>query len=299
LHRNLNIIALLVILLGSQLNAEVEDIIIFTSGEAVIGRILSFTDNELILLALSESEPDTIPLSQVYFAYNHFGKILHFSRSLSDRLEYIEHYSGYLITTQDDTIYYQQIYFDQRNTDPLAYLTVETGFAPIRIPFLEIELIRMSAERFEASVKRGGISGCSTLLLLSGMSTMLYFTEDYAGEGIFTASGLTTMGNSASKSITDFLPELSFIGLNKQGKSYPLATMILPASTLSWMAYDWYFDKRTVYLNPIKTNQPFPANMFYFSLTEWSDNLFRKLWTPLSRKTLDQIYKARKAIWKG
>ena len=299
MRRNLNIITLLVIILGSQLNAEVEDIIILTSGEAVIGKILSFTDNDLILTALNESESDTIPLKQVYFAYNHFGKILHFSRSLSDRLEYIEHYSGYLITTQGDTVYYQQIYFDQRNTDPLAYLTVDKELAPIRIPFLEIELIRMSAERFEASVKRGGISGCSTLLLLSGMSTMLYFTEDYTGEGIFSASGLTTMGNSASKSITDFLPELSFMGLNEQGKSFQLATLILPASTLGWMAYDWYFDKRTIYLNPIKTNHPFPANMFYFSLTEWSDNLFRKFWTPLSRKMLDQIYKARKAIWKG
>lgn len=299
LRKNRTKLVVLLIFLFSAIGAEVQDVVIFTNGNAVIGRVISITNDSLFYLESHTKVQHSVTLKSVYYAYNHFGKILFNSRSLLERMTYIEHYSGLLGTVQGDTVHFNTISFDRRMTNPMVFLTTSDSTQPIKIPFLEVEFVRMSAERFDASVKRGCYSSCGLILVLSGLRTMKYFKDDYTGEGLFSGSSLKTIATSASKSITDILPAASFLGVAETGNSFHFATMIIPMSTMAWMANDWFFDRRTVYINPIKTNQPFPKDMFLFSLKEWSNTNFRRAWIPLSRSILNQIYKIRQAIWKG
>ena len=299
MRKNRTKLIVFLIFLFSAIGAEVQDVVIFTNGNAVIGRVISITNDSLFYLESQTKVQHSVTLKSVYYAYNHFGKILFHSRSLLERLNYIEHYSGILGTVHGDTVHFNTIFFDRRMTNPMVFLTISDSTQPTKIPFLEVEFVRMSAERFDASVKRGCYSGCGLILVLSGLRTMKYFKDDYTGEGLFSGSSIKTMTTSTTNSIVDILPEASFLGLDETGNSFHFTTMIIPMSTMAWMAYDWYFDRRTVYINPIRTNQPFPKGMFLFSVKEWSNTNFRRAWIPLSRSILNQIYKIRQAIWKG
>lgn len=281
------------------MGVEVQDIVVFTDGNAIIGRVITITEDSLIYTDPRTDTRQSIALKSIYYAYNDFGKILYLSRSLKERIAYLENYPGLLTTIRGDSILFNTIHFDRQMSDPLVYVTVTDSIKPIQIPFLEIESIRMSTERLNISVKRACWSSCGVVLFMSGLRTLKYFKDDYAGDGLFSASSIKTLSSSVTESVQDVLPEADFIGIKQTGPAYHTTTVIFPIMTMGWIGYDWFFDRRMVHINPIQTNQPFPEDMFLFSLREWSDVTFRRVWTPLVRKILDGIYKTRKAIWKG
>ncbi|MFH1853628.1 MAG: hypothetical protein ABIA75_14930 [Candidatus Neomarinimicrobiota bacterium] len=315
--KNSTIYALITIILLATGRADVNDIVVFTDGNALIGLVTAITADSLAWQE-APGEPITkFALRKIYYVYDDFGKILYYSRSLKDRLDYLERYSGYLRTTAGDTMQFQQIAFDRRMVDPLVYLTVNAKAPPLTLPFLEVEQVRMSQERYDVSVRNGCLSGSALILGLAGLRAMGYFFADYPGGGMFSVGSLTTMGNSTWKSITDIMPRAPALGIKNTGSSFRLTTLVIPAATAGWIAWDWYFDKRTIYINPIQTNQPFPHDMFLFSLKEWSGNKINRVWHPVSvtvlnqtykirsgwksvsRAFLEQTYNLRKAIWKG
>ncbi len=298
LRKNLSICTVSLLLAIAGLKAEVTDIIVQTSGEAIIGYVTEMDRDSLYYKAENSVSPQSLPLHSVYYAYNDFGKILYYSRSLMDRLNYIERYSGYVISATGDTVNYKQIFFDGRMTNPVVYLTINDTSQAIKIPLLEITSIRMSAERFDVSVKRGCLSGTGLLLGLTTVKTFKYFKDDLSG-GLFSPDAIPALINALTSSANDFLPESEILGTAATGSNYRLATTILPLFTVGWIGYDWYFDKRTIYINPLTTAQPYPRDMFLFSFKEWSNQQYRKIWTPVSRVVLEQVYQLRLKIWKG
>ncbi len=299
MRKNGTIIIKLLLLLVSFGFGEVDDIIIFTDGNAVTGRILSVNPDSLFYRNSPDESLTGIDLDQIYYAYNDFGKIFHYSRSLLDRIDYLEKYSGTLVTVGGDTIEYHRVNFDRRMVMPMVYLTVYDSLEFQPVPLLEIDHLRMSRERFDVSVKHGCQCGVVLLLAMSGMKTLKYFKNEYPGGGLFGEPGFNAMGEAVVQSLNDYLPEADFLGTKETGSMFRTSTLILPVLTMGWIGYDWYFDKRTVYINPGTINKPFPREMFLFSPVEWSDRKFRKIWEPLSRKALDKIYEIRKKIWKG
>jgi len=299
LHKNLSIFIIATFLLVSLIRAEVQDMVIFTDGNAIIGQVLAVTDDSLIYASRTTATQQSAALKSIYYAYNDFGKILYISRSLHNRMTYLEHYSGLLTTVQGDSILFDTIYFDRQMSDPLVYITTAESIRPIKLPFLEVESVRMSTDRLNVSVKRACFSSCGLVLFMSGLRTLKYFKDNYTGDGLFSGSSMTTLLNSVTASVQDVLPEADIIGSNRTGSAYHFTTVLFPIMTMGWIGYDWFFDRRTVYINPLRTDRTFPEDMFLFSLKEWSNVTFSRFWTPLSRTILDGIYRTRKAIWKG
>ncbi len=279
--------------------SDVNDIIVRTDGNAIICYVTSIGHDSLTYRQEKIKFESVLPLDEVYYVYNDFGKILYYSRSLHERLNHIEQYSGLLLTTAGDSIAYKEIYFDGRMTKPRAYLTIDDTSQAVPVPFLDISSVRMSAEHFKVSVRRGCLSGATLLVGFAGLKTFGYFTDEYNGEGLFTGASVKALLAGATSSVNDFLPASAALGTDATGTGYRLATSIFPLFTVGWIGYDWYFDKRTIYINPISTESPFPQDMFLFSAKEWGYKKYRKIWTPVSRAVLEQTYKIRRAIWKG
>lgn len=293
MRKNRSILILTLLLAVARSPADVRDVVIFTDGNAATGLVTAITRDSLAYLLPAASETTVVHLDRVYYAYDDFGKILYYSRSLLERFEQLEYYGGSLYTLDGDTIVYQQIFFDRRMSDPLVYLAQSDTAPPLRVPFLEVASVCMSSEHYAVAVRRGCLSGTGLILALSSVGTLKYFKQNYPGAGLFSASTASALGEATWSSVTDFLPEADFLGIATTGPYFKLAVLSFPAAIGGWMAYDWYFDRRAQYINPGFSNRPFPRDMFIFSVREWSDVRARRVWSPVSRTVLEQTYKLR------
>lgn len=278
---------------------EVRDVVIFTSGESQVGRVISMTDDRLVFTDTQRLDTAYYDMDQVYFIYNDFGRLLHYSRSLKQRLNIIEQYPGRMVTLAGDTVDYQTIYFDRRMLNPLVYTSSGDTAETREFPFLEISNVRMSSDRYDVSVKKGCLTGCSTILGLGGFNVIRYFFQEYQGGGIMGSAGFNALSKAAWHSAQDLLPEMPEAGINETGTLFKLGMYLVPLYTTSWIGYDWYFDKRTTYINPGLENREFPRDMFLFSLAEWQKKQIRRIWNPLSLKTLTVIAKIRQKFNKS
>ena len=70
---------------------------------------------------------------------------------------------------------------------------------------------------------------------------------------------------------------------------YGTIITVVPIVTLGKVGYDWYKDLRSNYFIPKNENDPFPRNMFVFSLPEW-------IWKK-SQPVIRPIIKSRPVMW--
>ena len=88
-----------------------------------------------------------------------------------------------------------------------------------------------------------------------------------------------TMGGALGTSIMNFIP-----GLSSAGQQYQSVTVILPLSTIGWMVYDLYFDKRTHYFRPLIREDSFPHSMYWFNPWRIVKNKIKEKMEPLIEK---------------
>jgi hypothetical protein len=70
---------------------------------------------------------------------------------------------------------------------------------------------------------------------------------------------------------------------------YGTIITVVPIVTLGKVGYDWYKDLRSNYFIPKNENDPFPRNMFVFSLPEW-------IWKK-SQPVIRPIIKSKPVMW--
>jgi hypothetical protein len=70
---------------------------------------------------------------------------------------------------------------------------------------------------------------------------------------------------------------------------YGTIITVVPIVTLGKVGYDWYKDLRSNYFIPKNENDPFPRNMFVFSLPEW-------IWKK-SQPVIRPIMKSKPVMW--
>jgi len=75
---------------------------------------------------------------------------------------------------------------------------------------------------------------------------------------------------------------------------YGTIITVVPVVTLGKVGYDWYKDIRSNYFIPKNENDPFPRNMFVFSLSEWLWNNSQPIIKPIMNSRVIKWWKERK-----
>ena len=241
---------------------EVQHIVMNLDGTSAVGLIDSMNTESVFITAESAAEQTIYPLKDIYYIYNSFGKLYYISPNYEDRLNLIEERSGFLVTIVGDTIDYTSIEIERRMDEPYVYLTTVEDDLAHKLSLFDVHLIRIDASYMEHSVRRGCITGACLMLTGLAMQTLSYYGDRRKNlpddASLFQKS--KTMGGALGTSIMNFIP-----GLSSAGQQYQSVTVILPLSTIGWMAYDLYFDKRTHYFRPLIREDNFPHSMYWFN----------------------------------
>ena len=75
---------------------------------------------------------------------------------------------------------------------------------------------------------------------------------------------------------------------------YGTIITVVPIVTLGKVGYDWYKDIRSNYFIPKNEDDPFPRNMFVFSLPEWLWNKSQPIIKPIMNSRVIKWWKGRK-----
>ena len=223
-----------IFLLSPCFSSEVQHVIVFNDGSSIVSLIDSM-DLETIHFRDNDSgEQYSKEMKDIYYIYSDFNKAFYFSPSIYDRLEYTEERGGWLVTVQEDTLKYDQISFNRNLKDPLVLLYLSNGGFKT-VPLLDVHAIRVDATAIEHSVKKGA----------------------RASGAAFLVAAFFQLKNSFSN-YSKFVPKpLSKVN----GEQFQSITFLIPLTTVGWMAYDIYFDKRTSYFRPLEREDRFPRTM--------------------------------------
>ena len=232
--------------------AEVKDVIVFFDGSTAIALIDSIEFDSLKYIDRDTGDTLRIAKKEAYFVYNDFGRMFYYSPSSYLRMEFLEEYGGYIRTVNEDTIYYDRIYFDRKMIRPKVALYHKNEDLPfIKLPFQDIHFVRADGSILKKSVR----NGFYTSLMSFSISTVLKINSKYR-DGAFFGSALW----SGVKSV---LPGFTPL---ENGKQYHSFTFITPSATIAWMLFDLIFDRRTQYFRPMERDIIFPRSMYKFSI---------------------------------
>ena len=156
--------------------AEVKDVIVFFDGSTAIALIDSIEFDSLKYIDRDTGDTLRIAKKEAYFVYNDFGRMFYYSPSSYLRMEFLEEYGGYIRTVNEDTIYYDRIYFDRKMIRPKVALYNENEDLPfIKLPFQDIHFVRADGSILKKSVR----NGFYTSLMSFSIATVLKINSKY------------------------------------------------------------------------------------------------------------------------
>ena len=232
--------------------AEVKDVIVFFDGSTAIALIDSIEFDSLKYIDRDTGDTLRIAKKEAYFVYNDFGRMFYYSPSSYLRMEFLEEYGGYIRTVNEDTIYYDRIYFDRKMIRPEVALYHENEDLPfIKLPFQDIHFVRADGSILKKSVR----NGFYTSLMSFSITTVLKINSKYRDGAFF--------GSAVWSGVKSILPGFKPL---ENGKQYHSFTFITPSATITWMLFDLIFDRRTQYFRPMERDIIFPRSMYKFSI---------------------------------
>ena len=249
--------------LPALIKAEVKDVIVFFDGSTAIALIDSIEFDSLKYIDRDTGDTLRIAKKEAYFVYNDFGRMFYYSPSSYLRMDFLEEYGGYIQTVNEDTIFYDRIYFDRKMIRPQVALYQENEELPfMKLPFQDIHFVRASGSALRKSVR----NGFNTSLISFSIATVLNINSKYKETGSF--------GSAVSNGFKNLLPGFSPF---ENGKHFHSFTFVTPSATIAWMIYDIIFDRRTQYFRPLERDIIFPRSMYKFSINTIVDRQIEKI----------------------
>ncbi len=256
---------------------EVKHIVMNLDGTSVVGLIDSMDTDSVYIAPEDTLQQQSILLDDVYYIYNSLGKLYYISPNYKDRLGLIEERSGSLVTVEGDTLNYSAIEIDRKMDEPYVYLQTEESELGHKLSLFDVHLIRIDASYMEHSVRRGTITGLCVVITGIGLQTLSNYGDrsDNLPEDATFMNKLVAIGGALGTSIVNFIP---------QGNQYQSVTIIFPLSTISWMIYDYMYDKRTHYFRPLIREDSFPHSMYWFNPVRIVKNKINETMEPVVAK---------------
>lgn len=262
------IIKIILILSANLLFADVSHVIVFTDGSTTVGLIDTLSTDSIYFTNYDSNERDSCSLNKVYIIYNDFQRVFYVSSFLNHRLDLLEERGGYLVTNKQDTLSYARIRFDRQMIRPMAYLYTDTD-SLISVDFLSIHHIRSDLSVMENSVRNGFYSSLTFFATVTVYDIFSTWLDQTKGDPRLSMKSMLVFANTAKDESFDLTPRFTPLFLKKTGPQYSTMNFVIPFSTMAWMGYDLYFDRRTHYFTPSDRSDRFPRDMTYFTLKSW------------------------------
>ena len=221
----------------SETDTDVKHMIVLFNGNTIVGHVDSLDVANVYYRLADSLEPLKLPTWKIYYIYNDFNRVFHYSLSFKENMKRINNRPGTLFTIEGDTIPYKSV------------IANDNFFKP------EI-LVSTSAEK-------------STYYSMLGIEKVVtdYSVLEYSIErGSAYSSYVFALALLLDLRIKDFLPQLKFFGLNKTGVTYESFVTLIPAATIGSLIWDLWKDKRSFYFTPVYEEKKFGRSMYIGSL---------------------------------
>ena len=230
---------------------DVQHIIVKYNGESIVGYIDSIGYDLLYYTPKDSADLDSIHLRHVYYAYNNYKKIFHYSWSFMENIRMMVDRPATLFTSKGDTILLNKVRFRPDMLQPEVFIQ-DTSSKSELISLFDIEKINTDYSIMEFSVKRGFFYSFYSFLIVTALNTILNMEDGRKIPQIWNQ-------------FNELLPRLSLVGLRDTGKAYESLSFVIPTSVLLSMTYDVWKNKNEFYFSPLIEEKKFERNMYVFS----------------------------------
>lgn len=250
------------ILFSETSEKDVNHMVVDHDGNTREGFIDSIGYEYLYLIPRDSVDRDSIKLKDVYYAYNDFNRVFHYSWSFEENLRRIQNTTGRIFTIAGDTIEYVDIQFNKDMINPEIF--VKTSIKKSQyLNMLSIQRIDTDFSILKHAVKRGFDYSYYPILFLTSLDLLLKWDS----ERRFTPQ--------IWDNYNDLIPKVQIIGMKDTGVTYESLTSALPASVLISMSYDYLKRKNMFYFTPVYQEAIFGRNMRIFSFKQLVKNKFK------------------------
>ena len=229
---------------------DVQHIIVKYNGESIVGYIDSIGYDLLYYTPKDSADTDSMHLRHVYYAYNNYKKIFHYSWSFMENIRMMVDRPATLFTSSGDTIQLNKVRFRPDMLQPEVFIQ-DTSYKSELISLFDIEKINTDYSIMEFSAKRGFFYSFYSFIFVTALNTVLKWEGD----------NIIQIWNQ----FDELLPRLSFVGLRDTGKAYESLSFVIPTSVLLSMIYDVWKNKNEFYFTPLMEEKKFERNMYVFS----------------------------------
>ncbi len=236
---------------------DVEHIIVKYNGEAVVGYIDSIGYDLMYFTPKGSTDLDSMHLRHVYYTYNNYKKVFHYSWSFMENIRRMVDRPAVLFTTSGDTIQLNKVRFRPDMLSPEIFIQ-DTAINSRMISLFDIEKINTDYSIMEYSIQRGFFYSFYSFLLATTINTSLNWDSD------------RRWTPQIWDQYNELLPKLSLVGLRDTGKAYESLSFIIPTSVLLSMIYDVWKNKNEFFFSPLIQEGRFDRSMYIFSFKQFT-----------------------------
>ena len=269
-------IILSTILTGDSLDTDVNHVIVDHKGNSIVAIIDSMDLDAIYYKLKDQMDPQTIDIDKAYFIYNDFDRIYHYDWSYYENIRRIKNRTGKMITIHNDTIDFKNIEFTGNQIFP-EILVASTNDTSFYMPMLDIYKIQTDYSIMQYAAERGFWYSFNSFILSAGLDTRLKWDVD------------RRFSPQVWDQYNDLLPAIRFLGANRSGPTYESVSYLIPISVLGSMLWDIWKDKRSFYFHPIEKDEPYPRNMYVFSLKHITEAFIVKTFRRIERTKIGGI----------
>ena len=230
---------------------DVQHIIVKYNGESIVGYIDSIGYDLLYYTPKDSADTDSMHLRHVYYAYNNYKKIFHYSWSFMENIRMMVDRPATLFTSSGDTIQLNKVRFRPDMLQPEVFIQ-DTSYKSELISLFDIEKINTDYSIMEFSAKRGFFYSFYSFLIATTLNPAIKWNSKRLDLQVWDQ-------------FNELLPRLSFVGLRDTGKAYESLSFVIPTSVLLSMIYDVWKNKNEFYFTPLMEEKKFERNMYVFS----------------------------------
>tara|TARA_B100001996_G_C18635767_1_gene583618 strand:- start:80 stop:943 length:864 start_codon:yes stop_codon:yes gene_type:complete len=241
------------VLLGDPEKTDVNHMIVMLNGETHICFIDSISKNKVFYYTNDNSNIKELSLKKIYYIYNDFNRVFHYSWSFEENVKRMNHRSGRVYKINGDTINFTNIEFNNDFIQPEIYITTGTESSEF-IPLLDIEKVVTDYTIMHYSIKRGFYYSFSSFLISAGLDIWIKWDDS------------RRFSPQVWDQYNDLLPKITLAGMKQTGVTYESISFMVPVTVLGSMLYDLLREKNEFYFTPIYKDQKFARNMYVFSL---------------------------------
>ena len=263
-------------LTGDSLDTDVNHVIVDHKGNSIIAIIDSMDLDAIYYKLKNQMDPQTIDIDKAYFIYNDFDRIYHYDWSYYENIRRINNRTGEIITIHNDTISFKNIEFTGNQIFP-EILVAGTNDTSFYMPMLDIYKIQTDYSIMQYAAERGFWYSFNSFILSAALDTRLKWDDD------------RRFSPQVWDQYNDLLPAIRFLGADRSGPTYESVSYLIPISVLGSMIWDIWKDKRSFYFHPIEKDEPYPRNMYVFSLRHITEAFIVKTFRRIERTKIGGV----------